>query len=97
MASAPEDPGLRVGVYRHHGGDHYLVLGVARDATYRDEDRLLVIYTRLYGRPGPPLNARPIEAFTEMVDGPNGPVPRFTWIGYADSTERDDPTTAEAK
>lgn len=94
---AHDDDGLRVGVYRHYLGDHYLVIGVARDASCEEDERLLVIYSRLYVRDGVPLNARPIEEFLSVVDGPDGRVPRFSWIGYADSATRVMPESPEAK
>jgi hypothetical protein len=88
---------LPSGVYRHYSGDHYLVIGVARDAACDADERLLVIYTRLYSRDGVPLNARPLVEFCQMVETEAGPVQRFTPIGYADSADREVPVIQEAK
>jgi hypothetical protein len=97
------DQQLPTGVYRHYSGKHYLVIGVARDDSYEGDERLLVIYSRLYNRDGVPLCARPLSEFCEVVDTDDGPIPRFTPMGYADSvddddnTEREEPVTRKAK
>ncbi len=75
------DVELRCGVYEHYKGDHYLVLGVARDD--RDETPL-VIYSRLYPRAGVPLTARPLAQFTGEVDVAGESVARFRYIGLVD-------------
>jgi hypothetical protein len=94
----PEKGALRAGVYRHYKGDHYLVIGVARDDGYEGDDRLLVVYSRLYPRDGVPLCARPIDEFCDsVVTDEDGPVARFTYLGYADKTDLDDPVVKEAK
>lgn len=74
-----EQDDVRAGVYRHFKGGLYLVLGVAR---HDQTDELLVLYVRLYSKPGgPPMTARPVASFTELVDAAGGPVPRFRWVG----------------
>ena len=82
------DPGptLPLGVYEHFKGNHYLVLGVARDD--RDETPL-VVYARLYPKNGLPLTARPLDDFLADVNTPNGRVPRFRPLGTADRTPED--------
>jgi hypothetical protein len=95
--TAMDPSSLPLGVYRHYSGQHYYVMGVARDDRFDDDTELLVIYCRLYGREGVPLCARRLEEFTESVEGPDGPVPRFEYVGYADSDEREDRVTKDAK
>jgi len=75
-----EDDILPSGVYQHYKGDHYLVLGVARDDR---DDTPLVVYARLYHRAGIPLTARPLIDFRATVETPSGPVPRFLHVGSA--------------
>lgn len=60
------------GRYVHHKGGEYEVLGVAR---HSETEEKLVVYRALYGERG--LWVRPEAMFTETVDTPAGPVPRF--------------------
>jgi hypothetical protein len=78
MTAAETSADLACGVYQHYKGDHYLVLGVARDDR---DDSMLVIYVRLYGRTGVPMTARPLDGFLATVDTPEGPAPRFRYVG----------------
>lgn len=72
--------------YRHH--DRYFVIGVARlDSDDDTDDELVVVYTRLYRRDGVPMTARRLESFLGNVDTPNGPVPRFRYVGLVDSAD----------
>ena len=72
---------LQYGVYEHYKGQHYLVLGVARDHL---TDGLLVVYARLYGRKGVPMSVQPLDRFLGhvVVDGER--VPRFQHVGVAE-------------
>lgn len=84
MSADPPGSGgalLPCGVYEHHKGGRYLVLGVARDD--RDETPL-VIYARLYGRGGLPLSARPLAQFVGEVEVDGASVARFRFIGLTD-------------
>ncbi|MDR4466472.1 MAG: DUF1653 domain-containing protein [Nitrospira sp.] len=63
------------GVYRHHKGQHYEVLGVAKHSETEEE---FVVYRALYGDRG--LWIRPVAMFTERVDKGGGSVPRFSRI-----------------
>lgn len=67
---------MNLGVWRHHKGHLYLVLGVAQN-TETDEE--LVIYVPLYELPGAglPLQARSRKNWDEPVDGK----PRFVFEG----------------
>lgn len=63
------------GVYRHHKGQQYEVLGVARHSETEEE---FVVYRALYGERG--LWIRPLAMFTERVEQEGGSVPRFSRI-----------------
>ena len=68
---------IRVGVYEHWKGGQYLVLGVGR---FDPTDEEVVIYVRLYGRPGLPLSVRPrSDFFAEVDDGIRRQ--RFRYLG----------------
>jgi hypothetical protein len=79
-------PAVQAGVYEHYKGEHYLVLGVARD--HRDETPL-VVYARLYRRDGLPLTARPLDEFLGDVQVDGRTVPRFRPVGAADVASDD--------
>jgi len=59
------------GTYRHYKGPLYEVMDVARHSETED---WFVVYRALYGERG--LWIRPLEMFTEEVDG----VPRFALV-----------------
>ena len=61
------------GVYRHHKGQQYEVLGVAR---HSETEEAFVVYRALYGDRG--LWVRPLAMFTESVDKGGVTVPRFS-------------------
>lgn len=63
------------GVYRHHKGQQYEVLGIAR---HSETDEEFVVYRALYGDHG--LWIRPLAMFTESVDKGGASVPRFARI-----------------
>lgn len=63
------------GVYRHHKGQDYEVLGVARDSETEEE---FVVYRALYGERG--LWIRPLAMFMESVDKGGISVPRFSRV-----------------
>jgi hypothetical protein len=60
------------GRYAHYKGNEYEVLGVA---SHSETEEKLVVYRALYGEMG--LWVRPEAMFTETVETPDGPVPRF--------------------
>lgn len=90
------DRHLRPGVYEHYKGAHYLVIGVARDDSLANDERLLVVYSRLYRREGVPLCARPLEEFLSLVDTPHGRRERFRYVGFGDTDGREIPVTKAA-
>ena len=63
------------GVYRHHKGQHYDVLGVAKHSETEEE---FVVYRALYGDRG--LWIRPLAMFVERVEKDGVSVPRFSRI-----------------
>ena len=81
MLAEPVGP-VPAGVYRHWKGQLYLLLGLAHDADV--EGREAVVYVGLYtdpDKPGPRLSVRTRSAFFGAVDTPDGPVPRFAYVG----------------
>jgi hypothetical protein len=66
---------VSTGVYRHHKGQHYEVIGIARHSETEEE---FVVYRALYGEKG--LWIRPVAMFIECVEKDGVPVPRFSRI-----------------
>ncbi|MES2885623.1 MAG: DUF1653 domain-containing protein [Pseudomonadota bacterium] len=71
---------FKAGVYRHYKGQHYLALGLARED---ETDETVVVYTRLYAREGLPMSTRRLSVWNEQVQTPDGPVPRFAYVGHS--------------
>lgn len=71
---------MQTGIYRHHKGGHYLVLGVARHSETGEE---LVVYVSLYPPPdgGGAMHARPRRMFEGTVTQDGKAVPRFRHVG----------------
>lgn len=69
-------PTIPLGLYEHHKGKRYEVLGVAR---HSESLELLVVYRALYGEHG--LWVRPFAMFSEEVLVEGKKVPRFKYIG----------------
>ena len=69
------------GIYQHHKGQHYEVLGNAR---HSETEEWLVVYRALYGDYG--LWVRPLAQFNDNVAQPDGQWrPRFHCIhAYTD-------------
>ena len=63
---------MEPGRYAHYKGNEYEVLGVA---SHSETEEKLVVYRAFYGEMG--LWVRPEAMFTETVETPDGPVPRF--------------------
>ncbi|GKS62913.1 hypothetical protein YTPLAS72_02170 [Nitrospira sp.] len=61
------------GIYRHHKGQDYEVLGIARHSETEEE---FVVYQALYGEKG--LWIRPVAMFTESIDKGGVSIPRFS-------------------
>ena len=68
-------PTLPLGLYVHHKGGRYEVLGVAR---HSETHEALVLYRPLYGEGA--LWVRPFAMFTETVLVNGVPTPRFKWV-----------------
>jgi hypothetical protein len=69
------------GIWEHHSGQRYLVLGTGR---LDDDDDRVVVYVRLYGRVdgGFPLSVRRASDFLANVQSNDKPtVPRFRFLG----------------
>lgn len=66
---------IKIGIYRHHKGNHYQVL---HTATHSETGEQLVVYQALYGDYG--IWVRPVAMFCEavIIDGKN--VLRFELI-----------------
>lgn len=69
---------FNAGVYRHHKGNLYLALGLARED---ETEEIVVVYTRLYPRAGLPMSTRRLAVWSERVAGEGGLVPRFQYVG----------------
>jgi cupin 2 domain-containing protein len=67
---------ILLGRYRHHKGNEYTALGVARHSETMEE---LVIYRQEYGDHG--LWVRPKQMFLETVQTAGENMPRFEYIG----------------
>ena len=63
---------ITTGIYRHHKGQRYRVLGTARHSETLEE---LVVYQALYGEHG--LWVRPAAMFAETVQRDGQTVARF--------------------
>ena len=67
---------LKLGRYRHFKGGEYELLGIARHSETLEP---MVVYKALYGDGG--LWVRPAAMWTELVEKPDYPGPRFQYIG----------------
>ena len=68
------------GIWRHFKGNHYRVLGFARDCD--NPGKTLVYYQALYGDKG--YWVRPLLEFTEFVTRDNYSGPRFKKVHASD-------------
>lgn len=69
---------MQAGLYKHWKGGLYQVLGLAQ---HSETEERLVIYVALRPGVGPRLFARPLAQWDELMAGPDGPVPRFVYVG----------------
>ncbi|MEC8524305.1 MAG: hypothetical protein CSH37_04925 [Thalassolituus sp.] len=72
MTQAAINPGR----YRHYKGQEYEVFGLVR---HSETEEWLVHYRTLYGDFSHWV--RPLTMFTEDVETPDGPQPRFRYLG----------------
>jgi hypothetical protein len=76
------------GLYRHYKGQQYLALCLARaDET----DEVVVVYTRLYPRPGLPTSTRKLQIWNQEVEVDGRRVPRFAYCGHATDDAQSEP------
>lgn len=68
-----EDGWPEPGTYRHFKGGVYTLLAVGR---HSETEELLVVYRAADER----IWVRPLAMWSEVVDGPDGPTPRFTRV-----------------
>ena len=85
MREDDEDDGHRAmvddfqpGLYQHYKGQQYLALCLARED---ETDEVVVVYTRLYARPGLPVSTRRLEIWNQDVEFEGRVVPRFAYCG----------------
>ena len=67
------------GLYQHYKGQQYLALCLARED---ETDDVVVVYTRLYPRPGLPTSTRRLTVWNEEVEFQGRVVPRFSYCGH---------------
>ena len=83
--AADDDPLLAMidefvpGLYQHYKGQQYLALCLARED---ETDEVVVVYTRLYARPGLPVSTRRLSIWNEEVQHEGRWVPRFAYCGH---------------
>ena len=63
------------GIYRHHKGDLYELLHIAR---HSETEEPLVVYRALYGSYG--VWVRPLAMFAEEIETEHGRTPRFALV-----------------
>ena len=82
MDKTNETGGVRPGRYRHHKGNFYEVIGVARHSETLEE---LVVYKALYetGFGKDSLWVRPKEMFLETIERDGKKMKRFEFVGDA--------------
>lgn len=78
LAQMVED--FQPGLYQHYKGQQYLALCLARED---ETDEVVVVYTRLYTRPGLPTSTRRLLIWNEEVEYQGRVVPRFSYCGHA--------------
>ncbi|OHA83313.1 MAG: TonB box-like protein [Candidatus Yonathbacteria bacterium RIFCSPLOWO2_01_FULL_47_33b] len=67
---------IQPGIYEHHKGHQYRVLGVAEHSETLEK---MVVYQALYGEKG--LWVRPLAMFLEEVEVAGKKTPRFQFLG----------------
>jgi hypothetical protein len=72
------------GLYQHYKGPQYLALCLARED---ETDEVVVVYTRLYARPGLPTSTRRLTVWNEEVEYEGRLVPRFAYCGHVTSEQ----------
>lgn len=94
--STPPDHAPLPGIFRHHKGGLYRVLGCARNSTNGMDRQWMVLYVSMtFGE----MYVRELDEFTEILAIRGKPVPRFERLGLArqaplPTTPRPTPTSA---
>jgi len=81
------------GLYQHYKGRQYLALCLARED---ETDEVVVVYTRLYARPGLPTSTRRLVVWNQEVEYDGERVPRFSYCGHVTSEPDLDGSTRTA-
>jgi hypothetical protein len=71
-------PELKLGLYQHYKGNHYLVLAEAKHSETLEP---MVVYISLYENPESQVWVRPKTMFLEEVEIDGKKVPRFRYLG----------------
>lgn len=71
---------IPLGLYRHYKGKHYSVVGFARHSETLEN---MVLYVPLYGAGG--YWVRPLAMFSETVEWQGKQIPRFEYLGEAET------------
>lgn len=69
-------------VVRHYKGNQYVIIGVAQ---HTETAEIMVVYRSVGG--WDQVWVRPYRMFFDLVDGPNGPEPRFSWVSDGAESE----------
>lgn len=78
MTEAFAIPELEPGLYRHHKGNEYTVLGVGR---HTEADEYFVVYSPVEQKSdAPSIWLRPFDMFIETVEVDGETIPRFQRI-----------------
>ena len=69
---------IKLGIYQHHKGMKYRVLGVAKHSETLED---LVVYEALYDNKVSKIWARPLEMFLEKIEKDGKLISRFEFVG----------------
>ena len=69
---------IKLGIYQHHKGMKYRVLGVAKHSETLED---LVVYEALYDNKVSKLWVRPLEMFLDKIEKDGKLVNRFEFVG----------------
>jgi len=77
IAAMTSDMTIKLGIYQHHKGMKYRVLGVAKHSETLED---LVVYEALYDNKVSKLWVRPLEMFLEKIEKDGKLVNRFEFV-----------------
>ena len=78
ITTMTNDIGLKLGIYRHHKGMKYRVLGVAKHSETLED---LVVYEALYDNKVSKIWVRPLEMFLDKIEKDGELINRFEFVG----------------